>query len=513
MRQLLCFVLLLLLHPGIFLSSALAASQAGQDNTAVICIAPFEDNTGDKKWEGLATGFSDLLMASFSEYKDVRVVERQRLGDLLKEQEISLRALSDPKTAARVGRLVGAGRIIAGSVLVIKGKLIITAQVLDVASTSVVTSKKVVGNAENVLSLSLKLASELAESLNIKIDPVSSENYDSNPMASLHFMRGLGYYHAGNFDRAIMEFMVRGDLDPNHPTTHYWIGLSYYRLGEFEHAGIELRQFLKDSPKSPQAPEAQKLLKECATKINLDQPDFSPAVSISKYIRKAPESLSGQHLWALAVTAILTERNNRRHDLLGGSERTEENTKEWKQVLSKWWGINNRDDLLKSLDWIEKGGHRKSFEELGLLISLLPDKQYKRFLAKISDNEEAKNKVNIVIKYYAKMGNKSLLAWDYARYISLCRWGYLIGYFTEEEAWDKIMPVARMLQKRFKSWDELGKNYLIGREFWSYKYTKEGGQRYLKIYQKLLDNPESPWNTLPWNMNLGRPVKHHYKNG
>jgi hypothetical protein len=79
-----------------------------------------------------------------------------------------------------------------------------------------------------------------------------------------------------------------------------------------------------------------------------------------------------------------------------------------------------------------------------------------------------------------------------------------VGYFTEEEAWEKIMPAARMLRQHFSSWKELGENYLIGREYWSYRVTKANGTQYKNIVHKLLQDPASPWNLCPWNIDLQR---------
>ena len=76
------------------------------------------------------------------------------------------------------------------------------------------------------------------------------------------------------------------------------------------------------------------------------------------------------------------------------------------------------------------------------------------------------------------------------------------GYLTEDEAWDLIMPGARKLQTTFDSWKDLGENYLIGREFWSQAETERNGLLYRQVYQRLLDDPASPWNQCAWDLNL-----------
>ena len=82
---------------------------------------------------------------------------------------------------------------------------------------------------------------------------------------------------------------------------------------------------------------------------------------------------------------------------------------------------------------------------------------------------------------------------------------YLVGYLTEEEAWERIMYAARTLQSNFDSWKDLGENYLIGREFWSLHQTRDSGDRFRDAYARLLKDPASPWNRHPWETNLNTP--------
>ena len=265
--RLLAAILVLLVCPLLLFGDTAEPTGAIESPDAtVVSIAPFEDNTGSSKWEGLADGLSDLLAVSLARHKAVKVVERRRLAAVLKEQELAYRALSETAVAARVGRLLGADLIVVGGILVVDDKPVITAHMVDIGTTQVVASRKVTGEAADVLALSFKLASELARSLDVTLDPVLPDDYDKDPTASLHFMRGLGFHHAGNSERAAMEFMVCGDLDPDHPTTHYWLGRCFHRMREYDHARIEFRRFLKDFAESPQAADAARLLKECDAK-------------------------------------------------------------------------------------------------------------------------------------------------------------------------------------------------------------------------------------------------------
>lgn len=213
--------------------------------------------------------------------------------------------------------------------------------------------------------------------------------------------------------------------------------------------------------------------------------------------------LSPGRAWALATTAVLFERNQDRHDLLGGRDRTPENMLFVKRaILAQWWGITNRAELLDVLSTLELGGHRREFAEMGVLLASLSSTQYQDMLESTKQDEDLLHRIHVVKQHYAMLGKKSLVGWDAARYVSLARWGYLVGYLTEEEAWKSIMSKARFLQKTFQSWKDLGENYLIGREFWSLTQTKRDGLSYQEAYNRLLTDPKSPWNRYPWDLHL-----------
>jgi hypothetical protein len=207
-----------------------------------------------------------------------------------------------------------------------------------------------------------------------------------------------------------------------------------------------------------------------------------------------------QKRWALATTAVLAESNQERHDILGGEERTEEGMARQKQLLSEWWGIDSREDLMFVLEWIEQVGHRKRFEEMGQYVKTLNEDEYKAMLSDLS--AEDSSSWEAVVNYWFSLGEKSLVGWDFCRYIYLCRKGYYLGYLNEGEAWYLIMPKARLLQQAFDSWKDLGENYLIGRAFWSLERTRTSGWYFYEAYKRLLEEPDSPWNMIPWGLDL-----------
>ena len=211
----------------------------------------------------------------------------------------------------------------------------------------------------------------------------------------------------------------------------------------------------------------------------------------------SPPSAEEQE-WALAMCAILTQVNGERHDLLGGCGRTPENVQICNQGLSDWWGIESREDLLDTLTWIEQGGHRRGFDYIAYGLSLPAGLD--ELHAQAGGDPELDNQIDMVRDYADRLGVKSISGWDYARYVFLCRRGYLGGYMSEEEAWQRIMPAARLMQANFSSWKDLGDNYLIGRRYWSVQETQNSGAAFQDAERQLLTDPQSPWVRLEWNL-------------
>jgi hypothetical protein len=204
-------------------------------------------------------------------------------------------------------------------------------------------------------------------------------------------------------------------------------------------------------------------------------------------------------LWALACPALLTLNNGHRHDLLWCIAPTPQNIAAEKKALSEWWDINSREDLLKQLTWIINSGHRTEFDQMNQVATSGAAAAIRAKLSP-SDVRDFDERLKIVQDYGASFGIKSLLGWDYCRYIGLCRWGTLCGYLTPDEAWTKIMPVAQLLQNSFSSWSDLGTNYLVGRHFWQPHSNLQPS--FEKNYQLLLSDPKSPWVTIAWNTKL-----------
>jgi hypothetical protein len=217
----------------------------------------------------------------------------------------------------------------------------------------------------------------------------------------------------------------------------------------------------------------------------------------------ADEPLSPQRAWALAAAALLTERNGQLHDRLAGSHLSARDAEEARRLLREWWDVTDRASLLDSLGWIQTTGHREKFARSGKQLAALTRDERRALDAKRRTDVDFNQMLGVVEMHHARLGTKSLIGWDFSRYISVCRWGYAAGYLTESDAWSRIIPAARIIRQTFGSWRELGENYLIGRQFWSPDQHVRTGHLYRQAFDRLLADRSSPWNRVPWKVEFG----------
>ncbi len=212
-------------------------------------------------------------------------------------------------------------------------------------------------------------------------------------------------------------------------------------------------------------------------------------------------ALSQAQLWALALSAPLTLENGEVHTTLPGQPVTI-SSRDLKRNTLTGWRVHDRSDLLIQLDRLATRGHSAAFAEIAAELSD-PDfaaAAHERALRAF--DAQALHRIDIVETYQNKFGDRFLAAWNFSRYVSLTRWGYSSGYFTEEEAWEHILKAAREVQPKFSSWEEFAENYYAGFRFFSLRtWLEDGGLRYLYV-QQLLHDDDSPWVQLPWDLNL-----------
>jgi hypothetical protein len=218
--------------------------------------------------------------------------------------------------------------------------------------------------------------------------------------------------------------------------------------------------------------------------------------------------LTKAQLWAISLTGIMTELNSSYRNSLNAEAMDESGRNIWLTVLRRDWGITTREQLLETLDSLENGGHAASFREIQQIISevnsVSTESATRAVLSRYNWDQTKLNRFNYIWNNWYQYHNRTIKAWDLGRSISLCRWGYSVGFIAEEEAWKKIFHLASLIQPLYNSWEEYGYDYYMGRIFWASGFREEESylDRTEPVYRKLLD---SYWGWLDWHIDLEQP--------
>ena len=220
--------------------------------------------------------------------------------------------------------------------------------------------------------------------------------------------------------------------------------------------------------------------------------------------------LTRAQMWAISLTGIMTEINRSNRNSLNTSTMDVSGRNIWLEVLSRDWGITTREELLETLERMEYGGHAASFREIQEIIYEVNKAQNEQEIAVVFQRYQwDQTKYNRFIYVYSNWDryyNRTLKSWDLGRNISLCRWGYNVGFLSDKEAWDKIFHYARIIQTMYSSFEEYGLDYFMGRLFWASGFEEQESYftRTEPIYKQLM---ESYWNWLDWDINLDQIEK------
>lgn len=192
---------------------------------------------------------------------------------------------------------------------------------------------------------------------------------------------------------------------------------------------------------------------------------------------------------------LLMNENKQDLSILGGMRSQDDATKaRIRKVLERDWGIQSREDALDMIDWLMREGHRKEVVELCAAADQGASKG-------MLGDEDLDRKLGFLEQHRTRLLRAGLLAWDANRLVVLAGWASFVGLISEVEAWSPILGMAFAVQQSYGSWEEYGSHHLLGFEYWKGEWN--GG--FARNYRRLLDDPSSPWRTLPWTTDL----RHH----
>jgi TolB-like protein len=179
---------------------------------SVISVLYFDNTKQDERYDWLRKGIADILITELKTADRIRVVERNDLEKLIREQELALSDLTDDSQTVRIGNLLHADTLIYGSFIVESGSIRIDARITDTESGDIRKTFKAVGLLSRMLDWQQTLADAMFGALGIgKPKEVIYRTASLRAMESYYI--GLNLMDLGETEKAIDKFSESSRYD------------------------------------------------------------------------------------------------------------------------------------------------------------------------------------------------------------------------------------------------------------------------------------------------------------
>ena len=149
------------LLPLCLLALCLVSAAAYAADPPTVAIVYFDYTGKNQELEVLRKGLAQMLISDLSGSDAIRIVERDRLEDILAELKLQGTAKIDPQSAAKAGKLLGAKYLVLGGYFDLAGALRIDARIVDVETGRVFKSFGANGKPGDFLPVEQKMATDL----------------------------------------------------------------------------------------------------------------------------------------------------------------------------------------------------------------------------------------------------------------------------------------------------------------------------------------------------------------
>jgi len=185
-----------------------------------VAVPPMAITASDTTLSALGYGLSDLLATDLARSSRLTVVERLRLEAVLRELRLSNSGMVDTATAPRLGRIIGARRLVIGGVRQLPGGDVqITAQVADVVTHRVTNAVSARAPLSRIFEAETQLAFQIFNALGVTLTPAERVAIEQAPTrnvaALLAYSRGVREESYGRYGAAGQQYRAALDADPS----------------------------------------------------------------------------------------------------------------------------------------------------------------------------------------------------------------------------------------------------------------------------------------------------------
>ena len=193
-----------------------------------IAILYFDNSSGNAQLDALKKGLADMLISDLSNLQMLRVVEREKLEEVMAELKLSSGREFDSATRQKLGKLLGAETILFGSYFEMIGQFRMDARIVKTETGEILKSEGVSGITADFMKLEKQLVWKIARGLDVRF----SDKEEAAIMASqavsyeatLAYADGLELYDSGDKPGALKKFEKAVEMAPEFTRAKDMIG-------------------------------------------------------------------------------------------------------------------------------------------------------------------------------------------------------------------------------------------------------------------------------------------------
>ncbi|UCD23026.1 MAG: hypothetical protein JSW51_08115 [Gemmatimonadota bacterium] len=191
-----------------------AAPTEAQDSRPGIGVLSFENGGSygleSEDYSAFEVGIQQMLITELSVNTDLRLVDRGRIQEVLREIELAASGKVDANTAAEIGKIVGAKYMIMGGFIDWYADLRFDARIVEVETGEIMQAKSVRGSRQDMFDMVVELADLVTRGA--ELEPLSKSLMNERKEIKLSedavrlYTKGVFYQDRGDNERAIELF-------------------------------------------------------------------------------------------------------------------------------------------------------------------------------------------------------------------------------------------------------------------------------------------------------------------
>lgn len=193
------------------LAASVTPLAAQVQDTSVVGVLRYDNNSGEERYDHLGKAFSSMMISDLSVLDRVRLIERERVEDIMAELDLQYSGRVDEETAVSLGMFLGAEYLVLGSFVTLDPEIRVNTRVARVETTEIVTTAEVTGEQTALFDLQQALADQIVEGLDLVLTEEErrllaerqQENRIDDMEALIGYSQALCYIDEGNYDDAL----------------------------------------------------------------------------------------------------------------------------------------------------------------------------------------------------------------------------------------------------------------------------------------------------------------------